>query len=75
MGTFDTTDFYLACFLRCAGYDLEDVRREGRRSVFVFRDRPERKAEMLAFYRNEGAVKPLAFVETIKSMKALIHNT
>ena len=37
---FETRDFYLACFLRCTGYDLIDLRAEGRRKVFVFRDRP-----------------------------------
>ena len=37
---FETRDFYLACFLRCTGYDLLDLRAEGRRKVFIFRDRP-----------------------------------
>jgi hypothetical protein len=36
---FETRDFYLACFLRCTGYELIDLRAEGRRKVFVFRDR------------------------------------
>ena len=31
---FETRDFYLACFLRCTGYDLIDLRAEGRRKVF-----------------------------------------
>ena len=30
---FETRDFYLACFLRCAGYELIDLRAEGRRKV------------------------------------------
>ena len=34
---FETRDFYLACFLRCAGYELVNLRDEGRRKVFVFR--------------------------------------
>jgi hypothetical protein len=38
----ETRDFYLACFLRCTGYELIDLRAEGRRKVFVFRDRPSR---------------------------------
>lgn len=37
-GDFETRDFYLACFLRCAGYELMNLRAEGRRKVFVFRD-------------------------------------
>ena len=37
---FETRDFYLACFLRCAGYELLNLRDEGQRKVFVFQDRP-----------------------------------
>ena len=32
---FETRDFYLACFLRCTGYELIDLRAEGRRKVFM----------------------------------------
>lgn len=28
---FETSDFYLACYLRCIGYTLDDVRRQGAR--------------------------------------------
>src|SRR5262245_16553374 len=34
---FETRDLYLACFLRCAGYELLDS--EGRCKMFVFQDR------------------------------------
>ena len=53
-------DFYLACFLRCTGYDLIDLRAEGRRKVFVFRERPTRRDDVLAFYGNGAAVPPLS---------------
>jgi hypothetical protein len=59
--TFETRDFYLACFLRCTGYDLMDLRAEGRRKVFVFRDRPTRRDDVLAFYGDTISVRPLAF--------------
>lgn len=71
---FETRDFYLACFLRCSGYELRDLRTEGPRKVFVFTDRPARRADVLAFYGDEAAVQPLAFSTTIKDMKALLHN-
>jgi hypothetical protein len=74
LNVFETADFYLACFLRCVGYDLLDVKRDGRKSVFVFQDRPERRATTIAFYNDEGEVRPLSFVGAIKNMKALIHN-
>ena len=71
---FETRDFYLACFLRCAGYELIDLRAEGRRKVFVFRDRPTRRKDVMAFYGDGTLVPPLAFSSTIKDMKALLHN-
>jgi hypothetical protein len=73
-GLFDTHDFYLACFLRCTGYELIDLRAEGRRKVFVFRDRTSRRGDVLAFYGDSAAVPALAFSSTIKDMKALLHN-
>ena len=71
---FETRDFYLACFLRCTGYELLDLRDEGRRKAFVFRDRPTRRDDVMAFYGDAGSVRPLAFAAAIKDMKALLHN-
>ncbi len=71
---YETTDFYLACFLRCTGYNLAELRRDGARVIFVFTDKPDRRDTVLAFYNNRGTVQPLAFVGIIKDMKSLIHN-
>jgi hypothetical protein len=73
-GLFETRDFYLACFLRCAGYELLDLRAEGRRKVFVFQDRPKRRHDVIAFYGEASSVRPLSFATAIKDMKALLHN-
>jgi hypothetical protein len=70
----ETRDFYLARFLQCMGYHLIDLRVEGRRKFFVFRNRPTCRADVLAFYGQGAAVLPLAFSTTIKDMKALLHN-
>jgi hypothetical protein len=67
-------DFYLACFLRCVGYELLDLRPDGRRRVFVFRDTDARRGDVMAFYGDGASVRPLAFSATIKDMKALLHN-
>jgi hypothetical protein len=40
----------------------------------VFRDRPKRREDVLAFYGHGAAIPPLAFSATIKDMKALLHN-
>ena len=71
---FETRDFYLACFLRCAGYELLNLRDEGLRKVFIFRDHAARRADVMAFYGDATSVRPLAFAATIKDMKGLLHN-
>jgi hypothetical protein len=40
----------------------------------VFRDRPTRRDEVLAFLRRRCRRSGLAFSTTIKDMKALLHN-
>ena len=72
---FETADFYLACVLRCIGYELDGVRRDGRRLFFVFADRPERPHDLVAFFGDKAAVKPLRFVAAIKDMKSLLHSS
>jgi len=64
----------LACFLRCVGYELLDLRAKGPRKVFVFQDRPTRRNDVIAFYGEAGSVRPLTFAAAIKDMKALLHN-
>ena len=71
---FETRDFYLACFLRCLGYELQGLRTEGPRKVFIFRDRSSRRDDVMAFYGDATSVRPLAFAATIKDMKGLLHN-
>ena len=71
---FETTDFYLACYLRCDGFRLVGIRREGPRCVFRFENRADRRDVTLAFFNNEGTVRPLAYSAAIKDLKALIHN-
>ncbi len=71
---FETRDFYLAGFLRCVGYELLDLRHEGLRRVFVFRDSDGRPGDVMAFYCDGASVRPLAFSTTIKDMKALLYN-
>jgi hypothetical protein len=72
--SFETRDFYLACFLRCTGYELIDLRAEGRRKLFVFQDRSTRRNDVLAFYNDAASVRPSAFAAAIKDMKGLLHN-
>ena len=72
-GLFETRDFYLACFLRCMGYELLALR-EGRRRVFIFKDKLRRHDDVLAYYNESSSVRPLAFAGAIKDMKSLLYN-
>jgi hypothetical protein len=63
-----------SAFERCTGYELLDLRAEGRRKVFVFQDQPSRRDDVMAFYGDAVTVRPLAFAATIKDIKGLLHN-
>ena len=69
-----TRDFYLACFLRCTGYEWLHLRAEGRRNVGVFCDRPFRRENVLPFCGGPAMIPPRAFSTIIKDMKALPQN-
>ena len=71
---YETTDFYLASFLKSTGYSLVGLGKSGNRTIFKFGDKPERYKNILAYYNNEGSVPPLTLISAIKEMKALIHN-
>ena len=72
--SFEARDFYLACYLSCVGYELVELRREGRRRVFVFEARPSRGTDVMTYYQGRGTVSPLRFVSHSRDMKALLHN-
>jgi len=71
---YETTDFYLASYLRSKGYSIIRLGKSGNRTIFKFGDKPERNKDILAYYNGEGSVPPLSLISAIKEMKALIHN-
>ena len=68
-----TADFYLACYLKATGTKLLDAQREGRRTIFIFEDRPDRRELLRAFY-NDGQVPINAFTHAIQDLKGVIYN-
>lgn len=70
---YQTSDFYLACYLKCSGCDLVDVQKHGGKVEFFFAEKPMMKSIILGFYNNEGVVPPLAMVDAIKNLKALMY--
>ena len=71
--TYETTDLYLSCFLKASGLQLLDVRRDGRRTTFVFEDRPDRSDLIRSFY-NDGTVRVNDFKNALQDLKAIIYN-
>jgi hypothetical protein len=72
--SFETSDFYLACFLRCRGYRLSRVTGRGSRRTFQF-DRPsDMDREILSYVNAEAEVPAVAFVGVIREMKSLLHS-
>ena len=71
--TYTSTDFYLSAYLRAKGLKLVNVERDGRRAIFVFRDRRDRKDLIKSFY-NDGTVSVNAFKNAIQDLKAATYN-
>ncbi len=72
--SFEARNFYLACYLSCVGYELVELLREGRRRVFMFKDRPSCGTDVMTYYRGHGTVPLLRFVSHIRDMKTTLHN-
>jgi len=71
--TYASTDFYLSAYLKARGLKLLDVERDGRRAIFVFEDREDRKELIKSFY-NDGTVEVNAFKNAIQDLKAATYN-
>jgi hypothetical protein len=74
--TYTTTDFYLACYLRAAGYPFAGITYDasGKRATFTFQS--VREADILSYYnkRPESKVVALDLVSAIKQTRELLYN-
>ena len=68
---YETNDFYLGCYLKSRGMKISHIKRDGRRSTFVFEDNPERKELIQAFYNDEFVN---GFVHAVQDLKAAVFN-
>ena len=68
-----TVDLYLASYLKARGLKLASIEREGKRSRFVFLDKPDRR-EMVADFYNDVPVGISAFIHALEDLKGAIHN-
>ena len=69
---YTTVDLYLASYLKALGLKLASIEREGKRSRFVFLDKPERK-QMVADFYNDVPMGINVFVHALQDLKAAIH--
>ena len=70
---YTTVDLYLASYLKALGLKLASIEREGKRSRFVFSDKPERK-QMVADFYNDVPIGISAFIHSLEDLKGAIHN-
>jgi hypothetical protein len=67
---FQTSDLMLASFLRCRSFQIEDIKRQNGRTIFVFDDSPHLRQTLLD-YANDGAVAVRSFCSTMRDLKAI----
>ena len=68
--TYQTTDLMLASFLRCQGFQIENIKQSNGRTIFVFDDSPELRQGILDF-ANDAAVAVRSFCSTMRDLKAI----
>ena len=68
---FAVDDLYMASYMKARGMKLIAVQKDGRRSLFVFQDVPER-GQIMSDYHGAGEIN--AFIHALKDLKAAIHN-
>jgi len=68
--TYQTTDLTLTSFLRCRGFQLENIRQNNGRTLFMFEESPELRRAILDF-ANDAAVAVRSFCSTMRDLKAI----
>jgi hypothetical protein len=70
---FRTTDLALAAYLTINGYRVcrTEVDAHGK-GTFIISDQPDRPTRVLEFFNRRAEVEPLAFLDQVKTLKALL---
>jgi len=70
---YKTSDIALAAYLSMNGYPILDVTFNGdRKAVFQFEDEAGRREHVLKFFNRNTTVEPIAFLDHVKSLKAML---
>ena len=68
--TYQTTDLTLTSFLRCRGYQIDNIKQNNGRTLFIFQDSPELRHAILD-YANDATVSVRSFCSTMRDLKAI----
>lgn len=67
---FETSDLNLSSFLRCRGFHIVDILRQGDRAIFVFGNSQELHRAILE-YANDGAIGVRSLCNTLRDLKGI----
>jgi len=68
--TYQTTDLTLTSFLRCRGFQIESIKQNNGRTLFMFQESPELRSAILDF-ANDAAIAVRSFCSTMRDLKAI----
>jgi DNA-binding beta-propeller fold protein YncE len=68
--TYQTSDLTLTSFLRCRGFQIENIRQNNGRTLFSFPESPELRLAILDF-ANDSTINVRSFCSTMRDLKAL----
>jgi hypothetical protein len=68
--TYQTTDLTLSSFLRCRGFQIENIKQNNGRALFIFQESPELRRAILDF-ANDEPVAVRSFCSTMRDLKAI----
>ena len=68
--TYQTTDLTLTSFLRCRGFQIDNIKQNHGRTLFIFQDSPELRRAILDF-ANDAAIAVRSFCSTMRDLKAI----
>ena len=70
---FKTRDFYLACFLKAK--DIKLIRTEKTGNIAIFHFENEKIEDLInGFYNDQEIISANKFINSIRDLKALVHN-
>ena len=67
---YQTTDLTLTSFLRCRGFQIENIKQVNGRTLFTFQESPELRTAILE-YANDAVIAVRSFCSTMRDLKAL----